>query len=165
MNRYRPLRWVGAVLLSVFALGCTAEAEEEHGFTQADLLDPDTLDNGGEDGAFAADTEGADLASLEAILEDDEIVTMGFSQCGSSCPSGYHVESRSCTAVCNGGTACSFNQWPNTVYCSGNSGWFWQCGTTCPSGWHVEGTQCLAWCTTGMCTPSSWPNAALCVPN
>lgn len=164
MNRYQPLYWVALVWLSVFALGCTAEVGEDHDFTQEELWNSYTLNNGDENGV-SADAESADIASPEAMQGEDEIGTMGFSQCGSSCPSGYHAESRTCTAACNGSTACSFNQWPNTVYCSANSGWFWQCGTTCPSGWHVEGTQCLAWCTTGMCTPSSWPNAALCVPN
>ena len=68
MNRYQPLRWVTLVWLSVFALGCTAEVGEDHNFTQEEIWDSYTLNNGDENGVSAADAERADIASPEAML-------------------------------------------------------------------------------------------------
>jgi hypothetical protein len=63
-----------------------------------------------------------------------------YTNCGISCPNGWHVENIKYTGSCGpleyNGVG---NGYDNSVTCAPNTTAFWQCGIFCPAGWH--GTQ------------------------
>jgi hypothetical protein len=64
------------------------------------------------------------------------------SQCGMSCPAGYHPTGYSCNLGC-GGSCWSDNQ----VSCQPDCGaTFQSCGMSCPAGYHPTGYSCSLSC-------------------
>ena len=88
-------------------------------------------------------------------------VEQHFTQCGTSCPSGYHPTRRSCSAITCGGT-CSVGA-TNQVTCEPNVGTFLQCGTSCPSGWYATSRSCSTITCGGTCSFNA-TNQATCAP-
>lgn len=81
-----------------------------------------------------------------------------FTQCGLSCPGGFHSTGTSCNFSC-GGTCLGGN---NQVNCEPNSGTFNACGFGCPGGWHSIGTSCNLSCSSS-CLGGN--NQVTCEPN
>lgn len=100
------------------------------------------------------DQAGAGVEELGALEQR-------FTQCGSTCPSGWHPASYSCDARSCGGT-CSVGR-TNQVTCEQNIGTFTQCGVTCPSGWYAANTSCDSYYCGGTCSGGR-TNRATCVP-
>lgn len=91
--------------------------------------------------------------------EEEETATaaQSLTQCGSSCPAGWHPASRRCNKAC--GAYCSASA-PNEVTCEPDVEAFYQCASTCPLGWHITQYACVE-----SCGPCNGNNHSRCARN
>src|ERR1700704_2095058 len=83
-------------------------------------------------------------------VEATGTIHAALTQCGLSCPAGFHPSSESCNGSCG---TCSFNA-PNFTQCDTNGSVFTQCGTICPSGYYANSESCSGNCGTS-CSSTS----------